>query len=151
MEAYASREYSRLKMDKYIESNRALDLLAANLCNRKPAMVYIGAAVFSPNSPIRIPKYVRCPGTRKMSRSFKKCGSLVHFVDEYNTSQHCGRCGQRFRPALRPKHFKVCGDTCVPHPALMVPKLIVSELPNRLLRADRRNFKDPNLVTSNSH
>lgn len=139
MEVYASHPYSRLKMDKYIESNRAIDKITKKLCNNEQSIAYIGGAEFSPNSPIGIKKHVRCPGTRKLARSFRKFGTFVHYVDEYNTSQHCGRCGQRFdRRLAKNARFKVCQGDCVPHPALMVPNMIVSLLPNRVLMEERR-------------
>lgn len=105
---YANQKYARLSLDKYIESNRAIDKIAAFLTNKLKSIIYIGAAEMSPNSPIKIRKNVRCPGTRKLVQSFKKLGNCyVRFVDEYFTSQTCARCYQRFDRNTRSHRFKV--------------------------------------------
>lgn len=106
--AYANQKYARFALDKYIESNSAIDKIAARLTNKQKSIVYIGAAEISPNSPIRIRKHVRCPGTRKLVKSFKKLGNCyIRFVDEYFTSQTCAKCFNRFDPNTRRNRFKV--------------------------------------------
>lgn len=143
MAVYATDGYSHLRMDKYIESNRALDTIARKLTNNKPSVVFIGASELSPSSIIRVKGNVRCPGNRKCARSFKKCGSIVRYTDEYNTSQHCGRCCRKFQPNFRPKRFKTCFN-CVPDPAydMMLPNLIVNEMANRPLKELRKNVRN---------
>lgn len=105
---YANQKYARLSLDKYIESNRAIDRIAARLTNKQKSIIYIGAAEISPNSPIGIRKNVRCPGTRKLVKSFKKLGNcFIRFVDEYFTSQTCAKCFYRFPRNTRNDRFKV--------------------------------------------
>lgn len=108
MVTYANQKYSRLALDKYIESNRAIDKIAAFLTNKQKTIAYIGAAEISPNSPIRIRKYVRCPGVRKLVHAFKKLGNVyIRYVDEYYSSQTCAKCYSRFDPRTRRDRFKV--------------------------------------------
>lgn len=105
---YANQQYARLSLDKYIESNREVDKTAARLTNKKKSIVYVGSAEISPNSPIKIRKYVRCPGVRKLVKAFKKLGNVyIRFVDEYFTSQTCARCFSRFDQNTRKDRFKV--------------------------------------------
>lgn len=106
--AYANQTYARLGLDKYIESNRVIDKIAAKLTNKKKSIIYIGSAEISPNSIIKIRKYVRCPGVRKLVKAFKKLGNVyVRFVDEYFTSQTCAKCFSRFDRNTRSHRFKV--------------------------------------------
>lgn len=97
LEAYTTRKYTRLSLDKYIESSRAIDQIAGEMVNGQPALVFLGnGGDTPPNSPIRIKKHVRCPGKRKILRAFKKRRKVIVLpVDEYFTSQTCGRCLQR--------------------------------------------------------
>lgn len=75
LEVYTKRNYARFGLDKYIRSTRAADKTARQLTNNQKSIIYMGAAEISPNSPIRIRKHVRCPGVRKLIRSFKKLGN----------------------------------------------------------------------------
>lgn len=85
---YTTDKYTRLNFDKYVQSNRVCDYVAGLITNHKPTLIHFGAAQTSPNSPISIKKHVRCPGNRKMLRSFNKCRHChVNMVDEYFTSQ----------------------------------------------------------------
>lgn len=131
MSVYATRKYARLSFDKHVESNRASDKTAAALTNKKPSMIYLGAAQMAPNSPIGIKKRLRCPGTRKLLVSFKKLGNcVVRFVDEYYTSQTCAKCFGRFDRRTKKYRFKVCTQC---HPTAM-PKVIVSKSSNRRMQ-----------------
>lgn len=76
MDAYTTTKYTRLQFDKYIESNRASDKVAAMLTNREPTLIHLGGAQTPPNSPIKIRKHVKAPGTRKLLVSFKKLGNV---------------------------------------------------------------------------
>lgn len=106
--AYANQRYARLGFDKYVQTNRTIDRIAASLTNKLKSIIYIGSAEFSPNSPIGIRKNVRCPGTRKLVKAFKKLGNVyIRFVDEYFTSQTCARCFGRFDRNTRAHRFKV--------------------------------------------
>lgn len=44
MDAYTTTKYTRLQFDKYIESNRASDKVAAMLTNREPTLIHLGGA-----------------------------------------------------------------------------------------------------------
>lgn len=108
MNVYATRKYSRTKLYHYMESNRASDKVATKLTKGKPTIAMVGSADMSPNSPIGIKKRLRCPGTRKLVKSFKKLGNcIVMFVDKYFTSQTCAKCFKRFDPATKRNRFKV--------------------------------------------
>lgn len=134
IEAYASDKYTRLSLDKYIESNKVCDSVANMLVNNQPALIHFGAAEMAPNRPIGIKKHLRCPGNRKMLRSFKKCpGCVINMTDEYNTSQTCAKCFKRFDRRTRNDRFKLCLD-CQPHPDAMLPSIIVGRKSKRLRR-----------------
>lgn len=108
MAAYATRQYARHRMDKYIEENRTIDKLAKRLTNDKPTIIYMGAVEMSPNSPIRIKKHVRCPGNRRLATAIKKRpGCVIRYVGEYNTSQTCAKCLKAFPRNTRSHRFKV--------------------------------------------
>lgn len=140
MAVYASYKYTRLKLSKYIESNRASDNIAKSLTNNKPSAIFIGGANTAPNSPIGIKKRLRCPGTRKLVNSFKKLGNcVIIFVDEWMTSQTCSKCFTRFDRRTRSHRFKVCRN-CRPieNGALALPRAIVSKIGKRHLKRERR-------------
>lgn len=137
IETYTERGYARLKLDKYIESQRAIDKKAGKLVNGKAAIIYLGSADFSPNSPIKIRKHVRCPGTRKLIAAFKKRGNcIVRMVDEFMTSQLCARCFRQFPRNTRSDRFKKCND-CHPDPSVRLPELIVTNVSKRALQMMR--------------
>lgn len=77
---YSNRNYARLRLDKHMEWHRAIDKLACQLVDHKPAIVFIGAGHIAPNSPISIQKRVRCPGTRKLVEAFEKRGNCYVFT-----------------------------------------------------------------------
>lgn len=131
MEVYATSKYTRLGLDKHIESYRAIDQLAGKMVNYQPALIFIGNGETPMNSPIRIKKHVRCPSIRKLIKAFKKRGNcIVLMVDEYFTSQTCGRCFGRFDPRTKRDKFKVCQD-CRPREDAMLPSKIVTQLGKR--------------------
>lgn len=132
IDTYTQRCYARLQLDKHIESNRAIDRIAGKLVAKKSALIHMGAAEpCHPNSPIKIKKHVRCPGTRKLLNAFKKRGNVVvRFVDEYMTSQLCGRCFNRFPQWTRSKRYKKC-DTCIPDQRVGLAELIVTNVSKR--------------------
>lgn len=129
IECYTTEKYTRLKFEKYIESNRVCDSIAKMQTNGQPTLIHLGAAEMSPSSPIGIKKGLRCPGNRKMLRSYKKCRDcFVNMVDEYYSSQTCGKCYSRFDRRTRRHRFKVCVD-CKPYPDEMIiplPSMIVT-------------------------
>lgn len=89
------------------------------------------------NSPIGIKKGLRCPGNRKMLRSYKKCRNChVNMVDEYFSSQTCAKCFQRFDIRTKRNRFKKCID-CRPNPDAMLPSLIVTKFSRRKMREKR--------------
>lgn len=134
---YTTDKYTRLDFDKYVESNRVCDSIAAKLTNKQPTIVHMGAAHIAPNSPIGIKKGLRCPGNRKMLRSYKKIpGVFVHMVDEYYTSQTCAKCLTRLDPRKKRNRFKVCTD-CRPDPYAMLPSIIVAKKGKRVMRMNR--------------
>jgi hypothetical protein len=138
IETYTVKQYARLGLDKHIEWYRAIDKIVGKLVSNQSAIVYIGAGGSTPaNSPIKIKKHVRCPGTRKLIAAFKKRSNcVIRLVDEYMTSQHCARCFKRFPLATRGDRYKVCVG-CVPNPIVQLPKLIVTHVSKRLLQMRR--------------
>lgn len=96
--AYTTKHYSRLALDQYVSSQKAMDDIVHQLTDAKqngPIILSIGATEFASNSPIK--RYWRCPGTRKLINYIKKITNCdVVFTDGYNTSQVCGRCYRRF-------------------------------------------------------
>lgn len=137
IETYTQRSYARLRLDKHIQWHRAIDKLAGKLVKHKPAVVFIGASgSTSANSPIKIKKHVRCPGTRKLIEAFQKRGCIIRMVDEWMTSQHCARCFKQFDRSTRSHRFKKC-ENCVPNPIVRLPQLIVTNVSNRQLPMTR--------------
>lgn len=154
IDVYSTDKYTRLKLDKYIESNRAIDRFAGKLVNYKKSLIFLGASDPPPNSPIKIKKHVRCPGTRKLIKAFRKRGNCVVIpVDEYNTSQTCALCYARFDRRTRSHKFKVCQD-CRPTDRLFLPSLIVTQMGKRDLQAfrkmDRQRYADA-LAANQAH
>ncbi|XP_031637902.1 uncharacterized protein LOC116350289, partial [Contarinia nasturtii] len=151
MEAYASDKYTRLCFDKYVESNSAIDQITGMLVNYEAAVVYFGAAEISPNLPFHIKKHVRCPGARKMKNAFKKRGDCVIVpTDEYYKSQTCPKCLERFDPRTKSHRFKVCQD-CKPHPAAMLPSMIVTQMGTRKLQTFRKIDRIANAEAEANH
>lgn len=143
MSVYSSRKYRRLRLDKYIEENRASDLIAAWLTLKKACLIFIGAAEMAPNSPIGIKKRLRCPGVRRLVRSFNKLGkSVIRFVDEFNTSQTCGKCFQPFDRRTRLDRYKVCHN-CKPSGEVtniwLLGKTVISKKSNREYMKQRQS------------
>jgi hypothetical protein len=128
IDCYTTDKYTRLKFEKYTESNRVCDSIAGMLTGHQPTLIHLGAAQTPSNSPIGIKKGLRCPGNRKMIRSYKKCrGCHVNMVDEYYSSQTCGKCYARFDRRTKRNRFKICLD-CKPIPDEMIiplPSIIV--------------------------
>lgn len=95
------------------------------------------------NSPIRVKKHVRCPGTRKLVHAFRKRGNCaVVFVDEYNTSRFCARCIQRFAPATLAHKFKACTNCHPKTDEMPLPNVIVTKKSKRELQASRAIMKE---------
>lgn len=137
IETYTQRKYARLQLDKHIEWHRAIDRIAAKLVNHKSALIFVGAGGNDANSPIRIKKYVKCPGTRKLVHFLKRRRNcVIRMVDEWMTSQHCGKCFTRFPQWTRPKRFKKC-DNCVPDDRLEPAESIVTNVSKRVLQFER--------------
>lgn len=136
IECYTTKSYARLRLDKHIQSYRAIDKLAGKLVNHKPALVYIGSGGQAANSPIKIKKNVKCPGNRKLIGAFKKRGCVVRSVDEWMTSQHCARCFKQFDRRTRSDRFKKC-ENCVPNIDALLPSLIVTNVSKRILQMKR--------------
>lgn len=148
MATYARPKYARLSLDKYIQTNRAMDTIAKKITNNEPSIIYIGAAQMAPNSPIGIKKYKRCPSVRKLGVSVKKLGhSKIKYTPEHNSSLTCANCFRRFPIETRNHRFKVCrqcrgvpkGNPNVPDSdknANLPPK-IVTQLSKRALQVMR--------------
>lgn len=114
----------------------------------------MGSAQIAANSPIKIKKHVRCPGNRKMLKSFKKIeGNTIRMVNEKRTSRMCGRCFDPFPLSTLGHRFKVC-DWCWPDQndwpdGLKLPRKIVTMKSKRVLKRERRAMRnaiieDPN-------
>lgn len=125
---------TRLNLDKYIESNRVCDYVTQMLTNNEPSLIHFGGAEMSPNRPIHIKKHVRCPGNRKLIKSFKKQPKYeVNVVDEYFTSQTCAKCFRRFDRLTKGDRYKLCPD-CRPDPGAMLPSVIVTMQSKRMFQ-----------------
>lgn len=117
-----------------------MDQLTNRIVNNKSALVLIGAANMSPSSPIK--KHQRCPGTRKLAISVKKKRNCdIVFVDEYKTSQKCGRCFQQFPDGTRANRMKCC-KRCTPLDEAEPASTITSHINKRKLAALRRKKKE---------
>ncbi|XP_031636640.1 uncharacterized protein LOC116349379 [Contarinia nasturtii] len=138
IETYTCKQYARLGLDKHIDSVRAIDKTACKLTRNQPSIFYMGASGSTPaNSPIKIKKHVRCPGTRKLIAAIMKRGNcIVRMVDEYMTSQHCPLCFKRFPQETRRDRYKKCVG-CVPNPIVGLPRTIVTNVSKRLLQMRR--------------
>lgn len=141
MNAFATRKYGRLLLDKYIQSNRENDENAKRITNNEPSVVMMGNAELSPNRPIGIKKNKRCPGVRKLVTSIYKLGhSSVLYVDEYFTSQTCANCFSRFDRNTRRNRFKIC-KKCKPTTDdienACLPNKIVTQLSKKVLKKAR--------------
>lgn len=142
IDTYTTRNYARLHLDKHIEWHRAIDKLAGSLVNHKPAIIFIGAGGNSPNSPISIRKHVRCPGTRKLIEAFeKRSNCIVLMVDEFNTSQHCAKCFNKFDRRTKAFRFKQCSN-CQPNHILQLPTRIITNVSKRILQMRRTIIKE---------
>ncbi|XP_031636340.1 uncharacterized protein LOC116349170 [Contarinia nasturtii] len=154
IDVYTSERYTRLRFDKYIESNRVCDKIAAMLTNGKPCIIFLGAANISPNSPIKIKKNIRCPGNRKLIKSFKKMlGNVVKMVNEFRTSRLCARCFEPFPLETLGHRFKVC-EWCVPDnndwpEGLKLPEKIVTMKSKRMLLSERQELRDAMVANPN--
>lgn len=143
---FATRQYGRLLLDKYIQSNRECDELAVGITQNQPSLIMLGAAELNPSRPIGIKRNKRCPGVRKLVTSIKKLGhSAVIFVDEYFTSQTCANCFSRFDRNTRQHRFKVC-KKCKPTNQVLesewLPMKIVTQLGKRALKAKRQFWRN---------
>lgn len=137
---YTQRKYARLSLDAYILSQKAMDKITGEIVNNKSALVFIGSANMSPNSPIK--KYQKCPGTRKLAISLKKRGNCdMVYVDEFKTSQVCGKCFAPFPVETRTHRMKVCQD-CKPSPLAMPAKKISTYISRRELKAEKKKLKE---------
>ena len=143
--AFATRQYGRLMLDKYIQSNRESDETAKRITNNLPSLIMLGGAELHPSRPIGIKNNKRCPGSRKLVTSIKKLGhSAVIFVDEYFTSQTCANCFRRFHRSTRRDRFKVCRN-CRPRNIEIgilrqwLPNVIVTKFGKRAWKILKRN------------
>lgn len=149
MRAYTTRKYTRLALDKHIRSYRAIDQSAGMLVNYQPSIIFFGNGDTPPNSPIKIKKHVKCPGSRKLTKAFKRRGDCIVIpTDEFYTSQTCGRCFGRFDPLTRPNKFKVCND-CQAKREAMLPSKIVTQWGKRDLQAIRKMNREMRAANPN--
>lgn len=133
---YCTKQYTRIRLDHYIRSQRVIDRLATGLergarsgrgrDNRRRwchgAIEYVGAADFKPNSPIRIKKM---SGVHPSSR---------RFIYEVQKLPH--RLGKRIQyvAALCPLHRKISGR----HARVNLSKTFLSPNPNRIVNENTR-------------
>lgn len=107
----------------------------------------MGAANISPNSPIKIKKHVRCPGNRKMLKSFKKMpDNVIRMTNEFRTSRFCGRCIEPFALETLGDRIKVC-EWCTPDQddwpdGLELPEKIVTMKSKRMLQSERQEMRE---------
>lgn len=139
---FTSLRYTRMLGDKYVTTTRAVDKIANRIIHNKPAIVFMGNAEMSSNSPIGIRKNQRCPGARRLLKSWEKRDDVIVIpVDEYMTSQYCGRCFKRFPLWTRPKRMKVCVD-CKPIAQAQPAPIIVTRKSKRKLQIERRDKRN---------
>lgn len=142
--AHTKRYYARLSFDKYIEVNRTLDQLANQIAPPgRSAAIYAGAAGdVPPNSPFKIKKHVRAPGTRRLINSLKKRDNIfVMRVNEHMTSQTCARCFRRFDQRTKKHRFKVCRN-CVANPEMILPSSITTKKGRHLRRHEKSRVSE---------
>ncbi|XP_055317529.1 uncharacterized protein LOC129576435 isoform X2 [Sitodiplosis mosellana] len=133
---FGTRKYARLSFDKYVGSTRASGKIAASLTNKKPSMIYLGAAQMAKNSPIGIKRRLRCPGTRKLLASFKKLNNCT-------VRRHAQKCLGRFDPRTKRNRFKVCRQCWLNgYDGQILPNKIVTTLSSRKLKKARKEEKD---------
>ena len=139
IDTYTTEKYANLRFNKYINSVQASDQKAGELVNYQSSIVYFGASETPANSPIKIKKHMRAPGSRKLINSFNKRRNVVIIpVNENYTSQTCGRCLGRFNRTYRSHRFKVCQNCRSRHEA-MLPSMVVTMKGKRRQREDRLN------------
>ena len=142
MSVYCTPQYTRIRLDHHIQSQRAIDRLASDIVLGRGAIIYLGAADFNPNSPIRIKKHVRYPGVRKLWAAFKRRDNChVIWVNEFNTSQHCGHCLKPFHRRTKAAKRKQCDD-CAPLVKLQLANEIVPQRNKRQIRVVRIRVRD---------
>lgn len=142
IDAFATRQYGRLLLDKYIHSNREADETAKRITQNQPSLIMLGAADLHPSRPMGIKRNKRCPGVRKLVTSLKKLSHCaVIFVDEYFTSQTCANCFGRFDRSTKAHRFKVC-KKCKPTADdvenARLPNKIVTQLGKKALKSARQ-------------
>lgn len=128
IQAYATAKYTRLALDKHIESTRQSDIFVNKITDKRPSILFLGAnGDTPPDCPIKIKKHVRCPGTRILVRSIKKRGDcIVVPTNEWGSSQTCPHGLHRFEGQAKSAKFKMC--RCVPDARTLLPDIIVSKL-----------------------
>lgn len=115
---------------------KLINFSIGHLVRNKPALLCLGNAGLSPNSPIK--GYRKCPGTRKLLDALKKrpnCDFLM--IDEWMTSQVCALCFERFNGSKKADRFKVCRQ-CDVKPTAMQATTIVTKTTKRTLQFERR-------------
>lgn len=102
-----------------------MDKLAMKIApSGKHCVIYMGAADIAPDSPIKIKKFVRAPGTRRLLKSFKKRdNTTILKVKEDYTSQTCAKCFGRFDRRTKAHKFKVCRN-CTYSEHMLMPTTI---------------------------
>lgn len=139
---YTTASYAKMAFDKHSQCQGSIDRIVNYLTNRKSSLFFIGGAEFSPNSPIK--GHVRCPGIRKLIKALKKHEDCDYvFVDEHNTSRHCGKCIRRFDDSTKNNRFKQC-IKCPGSTELHVPPQIKSKMAGRYKqRMRKKNLLKP--------
>lgn len=113
-----------------------MDRMRNQILGKRPALVLIGAANLSPDSPIK--KYKRCPGTRMLCQSLNKTNVFdIDFVDEFRSSRVCGKCLKPFETSSTRFRFKKCSE-CQPLPEMRPATRIITNMPNREKQQERR-------------
>lgn len=124
-----------------------MDKNVNGIVGQDKALVFIGSTQFSPNSPIR--GYVRCPGLKRFVTYFKKKRNcVIILVDEYNTSQVCGKCFKAFDKRLhknRPGRQRICFN-CNPGVEMTTANVVLTKKNIRKVKTERKAN-----VQSNDH
>lgn len=78
IDVYASVAYARIRFDRIVETNRIVDKVAGKLVNYQSAVIFMGTAQMSPNSPIKIKKTCACTWYTEIIRSIPEATILLH-------------------------------------------------------------------------
>lgn len=120
-----------------------MDEVVNKIVGDEKSLVCIGATDFHPNSPIK--GHIRTPGLKTINRFLKKKSKCdVLLVDEYRTSQTCGKCLKPFDRELhkvierRGHRYRMCIDCTAITTKMVAPDIVVTDKSKRKIRNELR-------------